>query len=153
MTQMVLPQTPAPGAQKDAGAPKPGSARDSGADESRYESVSRAEQKRLDNRQADARRSEQGENSQSASQAEPTSNADEMAKPDKTAVADEGKAAETVVAGNVAEPAAEMEALTAVSVAALTIYDMAKAVDRGMHITDIRVVEKRGGKSGHWISE
>ena len=46
----------------------------------------------------------------------------------------------------------EMEALTAVSVAALTIYDMAKAVDRGMHITDIRVVEKRGGKSGDWTS-
>jgi cyclic pyranopterin phosphate synthase len=45
----------------------------------------------------------------------------------------------------------EMEALTAVSVAALTIYDMAKAVDRGMQIRDIRVVEKRGGKSGHWV--
>jgi cyclic pyranopterin phosphate synthase len=44
----------------------------------------------------------------------------------------------------------EMEALTAVSVAALTIYDMAKAVDRGMAITDIRLVEKRGGKSGTW---
>ena len=42
----------------------------------------------------------------------------------------------------------EMEALTAVSVAALTIYDMAKAVDRGMHLTDIRVVYKEGGKSG-----
>lgn len=42
----------------------------------------------------------------------------------------------------------EMEALTAVSVAALTIYDMAKAVDRGMHLTDIRVVLKEGGKSG-----
>ena len=42
----------------------------------------------------------------------------------------------------------EMEALTAVSVAALTIYDMAKAVDRGMHLTDIRVVHKEGGKSG-----
>lgn len=44
----------------------------------------------------------------------------------------------------------EMEALTAVSVAALTIYDMAKAVDRGMQVTDIRVVEKHGGKSGEW---
>jgi cyclic pyranopterin phosphate synthase len=42
----------------------------------------------------------------------------------------------------------EMEALTAVSVAALTIYDMAKAVDRGMRLTDIRVVYKEGGKSG-----
>lgn len=42
----------------------------------------------------------------------------------------------------------EMEALTAVSVAALTIYDMCKAVDRGMIISDIRLVEKSGGKSG-----
>jgi len=44
----------------------------------------------------------------------------------------------------------EMEALTAVSVACLTIYDMAKAVDRGMRITDIRLVEKRGGRAGTW---
>jgi cyclic pyranopterin monophosphate synthase len=44
----------------------------------------------------------------------------------------------------------EMEALTAVSVACLTVYDMAKAVDRGMVITDIRLVEKRGGRSGTW---
>ncbi len=42
----------------------------------------------------------------------------------------------------------EMEALTAASVAALTIYDMAKAVDRGMEITDIRLLHKSGGKSG-----
>ncbi|MCA9947974.1 MAG: cyclic pyranopterin monophosphate synthase MoaC, partial [Anaerolineales bacterium] len=47
----------------------------------------------------------------------------------------------------------EMEALTAVSVAALTIYDMAKAVDRGMIISDVRVVEKSGGKSGDWRLE
>ncbi len=44
----------------------------------------------------------------------------------------------------------EMEALTAVSVAALTVYDMCKAVDRGMRITDVRLEEKAGGKSGHW---
>jgi cyclic pyranopterin phosphate synthase len=44
----------------------------------------------------------------------------------------------------------EMEALTAVSVACLTIYDMAKAVDRGMTISDIHLVEKRGGRSGTW---
>ena len=44
----------------------------------------------------------------------------------------------------------EMEALTAVSVACLTIYDMAKAIDRGMSIEGIRLVEKRGGKSGEW---
>lgn len=44
----------------------------------------------------------------------------------------------------------EMEALTAVSVAALTIYDMCKAVDRSMVISDIRLLEKRGGRSGTW---
>lgn len=44
----------------------------------------------------------------------------------------------------------EMEALTAASVACLTIYDMAKAVDRGMVISGIRLVEKTGGKSGHF---
>ena len=43
-----------------------------------------------------------------------------------------------------------MEALTATSVALLTIYDMCKAVDRGMTISDIRLLEKQGGKSGHW---
>lgn len=44
----------------------------------------------------------------------------------------------------------EMEAMTAVSVALLTIYDMAKAVDKGMTIGDIRLLEKTGGKSGDW---
>jgi cyclic pyranopterin phosphate synthase len=44
----------------------------------------------------------------------------------------------------------EMEALTAVSVACLTIYDMAKAVDRGMEISGVRLLEKRGGRSGTW---
>ncbi len=44
----------------------------------------------------------------------------------------------------------EMEALAAVSAAALTVYDMCKAVDRGMVITDIRLMEKRGGRSGIW---
>ena len=44
----------------------------------------------------------------------------------------------------------EMEALTAASVAALTIYDMCKAVDRGMVIDRIGILEKKGGKSGHW---
>jgi len=44
----------------------------------------------------------------------------------------------------------EMEALTAVSVACLTIYDMVKAVERGMRIEDVHLVEKRGGKSGHF---
>jgi cyclic pyranopterin monophosphate synthase len=44
----------------------------------------------------------------------------------------------------------EMEALTAVAVAALTVYDMCKAIDRGMRLTEIRLIEKKGGKSGHY---
>jgi len=47
----------------------------------------------------------------------------------------------------------EMEALTAVTVAGLTIYDMAKAVDRGMRLTDVRLVSKSGGRSGEWESD
>jgi cyclic pyranopterin phosphate synthase len=47
----------------------------------------------------------------------------------------------------------EMEALTAVSVACLTVYDMVKAVERGMRIEGIRLVEKRGGRSGHYRAE
>lgn len=46
----------------------------------------------------------------------------------------------------------EMEALTAVSVAALTVYDMCKAVDRGMTIGDVRLAHKAGGKSGEWAA-
>ena len=46
----------------------------------------------------------------------------------------------------------EMEALTATSIALLTIYDMLKAVDRGMRIEDVRLLEKTGGKSGRWIA-
>ena len=46
----------------------------------------------------------------------------------------------------------EMEALTAVSVGLLTIYDMCKAADRGMRIENIRLLEKKGGKSGHWTA-
>ena len=47
----------------------------------------------------------------------------------------------------------EMEALTACSVACLTLYDMCKAVDRGMKITNLRLIEKSGGKSGHFTAE
>lgn len=47
----------------------------------------------------------------------------------------------------------EMEALTAVQIGLLTIYDMCKAIDRGMVMTDIRVMEKQGGKSGSWKVE
>jgi cyclic pyranopterin phosphate synthase len=45
----------------------------------------------------------------------------------------------------------EMEAMMAASIAALTIYDMCKAIDRGMGIAEVVLVEKRGGKSGHWV--
>jgi len=51
---------------------------------------------------------------------------------------------------NTGQTGVEMEALMAVSVAALTIYDMCKAVDRAMVISDIMLIEKRGGKSGEW---
>lgn len=47
----------------------------------------------------------------------------------------------------------EMEALTAVSIGLLTIYDMCKAVDRGMVMSEIKLLEKHGGKSGNWIAE
>ena len=46
-----------------------------------------------------------------------------------------------------------MEALTAVAVAALTVYDMCKAVDRGMRLEAVRLVRKSGGKSGDWTAE
>ncbi len=49
------------------------------------------------------------------------------------------------------ETGVEMEALTAVSIAALTLYDMAKALEKSMKIGDIQLVEKLGGKSGHWL--
>ena len=49
-----------------------------------------------------------------------------------------------------AKTGAEMEALTAVSVAALVVYDMCKGIDKGMEIGEIRLIEKEGGKSGHY---
>lgn len=52
---------------------------------------------------------------------------------------------------SVGKTGVEMEALTAVSVAALTVYDMCKAVDKGIEITEIYLLEKKGGKSGHWL--
>ena len=55
-----------------------------------------------------------------------------------------------VTAQTVGRTGVEMEALTAVTVALLTIYDMLKAVDRGMAIGEVRLLEKIGGKSGHW---
>lgn len=54
-------------------------------------------------------------------------------------------------AETVGQTGVEMEALTALNVALLTIYDMLKAADRGMTITDVRLLEKHGGKSGSWV--
>ena len=59
----------------------------------------------------------------------------------------------TATAKTEAKTGVEMEALTAVSVAALTLYDMCKSTDRGMRIQDIRLVRKRGGKSGEIVLE
>ncbi|MBX3685454.1 MAG: cyclic pyranopterin monophosphate synthase MoaC [Rhodocyclaceae bacterium] len=57
-----------------------------------------------------------------------------------------------VIAETVGRTGVEMEALTAVQVGLLTIYDMCKAVDRGMRMDGIRLLEKEGGKSGHWVA-
>ncbi|MFO1380810.1 MAG: cyclic pyranopterin monophosphate synthase MoaC [Chitinivorax sp.] len=59
----------------------------------------------------------------------------------------------SVTAETVGRTGVEMEALTALSTGLLTIYDMCKAVDRGMVIGNIRLLEKLGGKSGHWRTE
>lgn len=56
-----------------------------------------------------------------------------------------------VTAQTAGQTGVEMEALTGVQVALLTIYDMCKAVDRGMVMGDIQLMEKSGGKSGHWV--
>lgn len=56
----------------------------------------------------------------------------------------------TATASLTGKTGVEMEAITATSVALLTVYDMAKALDKGMVIDDVRLIEKRGGKSGTW---
>ncbi len=58
----------------------------------------------------------------------------------------------TATARTIGKTGVEMEALTAVSVAALTVYDMAKAVDREMRLSDIRLLEKRGGQRGNYVA-
>jgi len=70
------------------------------------------------------------------------------------AIADGGvpQVACTATVETVGPTGVEMEALTAVQVALLTIYDMCKAVDRGMRITDVHVLEKHGGKSGSYVA-
>ncbi len=67
-------------------------------------------------------------------------------------VADDGVSLEAEVSTN-AQTGVEMEALTAVSVAALTVYDMCKALEKGMTITDVRLESKTGGKSGDYVRE
>ena len=57
------------------------------------------------------------------------------------------------IAETTGQTGVEMEALTAVNVGLLTIYDMCKAVDRGMTMSNIRLLEKHGGKSGSWVAE
>ncbi len=59
----------------------------------------------------------------------------------------------TVTSETYGKTGVEMEALTAVSACLLTIYDMCKAADRGMVISEIKLLEKQGGKSGHWVAE
>lgn len=65
----------------------------------------------------------------------------------------DGRITATAIVGTSGRTGVEMEALTAVSVTLLTIYDMAKAIDRGMTISGVRLLEKRGGKSGDWRAE
>jgi cyclic pyranopterin phosphate synthase len=63
---------------------------------------------------------------------------------------EEGAIRATATASLTGRTGVEMEAMTAASVALLTIYDMAKAIDKGMVISDIRLIAKSGGKSGDW---
>ena len=68
-------------------------------------------------------------------------------------IADDQPAIEcTAQVETVGKTGVEMEALTAVQIGLLAIYDMCKAVDRGMVLSEIRVIEKRGGKSGNWVA-
>jgi cyclic pyranopterin phosphate synthase len=76
----------------------------------------------------------------------PLSHLDVQLRPLKDGYEIEGRARTTAQTG------VEMEALTAVAIAALTVYDMVKAVDKAMVIEGIRLVEKRGGKSGHFVA-
>ena len=66
--------------------------------------------------------------------------------PDRSAVEIEARVSARWVTG------VEMEALTAVCVAALTVYDMAKAIDKTMRISEVRLIEKTGGRSGRWVA-
>jgi cyclic pyranopterin phosphate synthase len=71
---------------------------------------------------------------------------------ERAAAGGHGAIACTATVETVGPTGVEMEALTAVQVALLTIYDMCKAVDRGMTINGVRLLEKQGGKSGHYVA-
>lgn len=112
MAQMVLPQTQVPGIQNDPGASKSDSGRDNDIGESRYESVSRVEQKRLDQRKTEARNSEEQDQTQSANHAGPARQNDESGEAGNKAAAATGETDVEDVAGkeNVGEAVPEMEA-------------------------------------------
>lgn len=69
-----------------------------------------------------------------------------------TAEADHNRIRCQTIVKTLGQTGVEMEALTATQIALLTIYDMCKGMDRGMVITDVRLLEKSGGKSGHWLA-
>ena len=66
---------------------------------------------------------------------------------------EEGAIRATATASLTGKTGVEMEAITATSIALVTVYDMAKALDKGMVIEDVRLIEKRGGKSGTWRAD
>ena len=76
-------------------------------------------------------------------------------KPETLALIVEGRVGihVTTMCGVTGKTGIEMEALTAASVTCLTVYDMCKAVDRGMEISDVRLLKKDGGKTGLWLRE
>lgn len=67
--------------------------------------------------------------------------------------AESGRVVLTATAGVSARTGVEMEAMTAATIAALTVYDMVKGVERGVEIAEVVLLEKRGGRSGHWRRE
>jgi cyclic pyranopterin phosphate synthase len=76
-----------------------------------------------------------------------------LSKVEVEIVVENGQLVITATAETSDRTGVEMEAMTAASVAALTLYDMAKGIDRGMRITAVELVEKSGGKSGHYLRE
>ena len=76
-----------------------------------------------------------------------------LSKVEVEIVVENGQLVITATAETSDRTGVEMEAMTAASVAALTLYDMAKGIDRGMRITSVELVEKSGGKSGHYLRE